>query len=100
MLVQRHQGRGQCAVEIDGRGTRTRAYPRQCDLPGDGRNGHVRLGNGNAGYAAESCEVKIDDTPGPLLQGVRRRLDGKSVVEGKSVSVRVDHGGRRYIKKK
>src|SRR3546814_11409243 len=30
----------------------------------------------------------------------RRRLDRKSVVEGKSVSVRVDLGGRRIIKKK
>src|SRR3546814_17911024 len=29
-----------------------------------------------------------------------RRADRKSVVEGKSVSVRVDHGGRRTIKKK
>src|SRR3546814_20672246 len=29
-----------------------------------------------------------------------RRLDRKSVVEGKSVSVRVDLGGRRIIKKK
>src|SRR3546814_12163252 len=27
-------------------------------------------------------------------------LDRKSVVKGKSVSVRVDHGGRRIIKKK
>src|SRR3546814_21105315 len=30
----------------------------------------------------------------------RRRPDRKSVVEGKSVSVRVDVGGRRIIKKK
>src|SRR3546814_12917163 len=30
----------------------------------------------------------------------RRRLDRKSVVSGKSVSVRVDLGGRRIIKKK
>src|SRR3546814_19123599 len=29
-----------------------------------------------------------------------RRADRKSVVSGKSVSVRVDHGGRRIIKKK
>src|SRR3546814_17890594 len=36
-------------------------------------------------------------------RGVRSRLhpqDRKSVVEGKSVYVRVDHGGRRIIKKK
>src|SRR3546814_15043518 len=30
---------------------------------------------------------------------LRRRVDRKSVVEGKSVSVRVDLGGRRIIKK-
>src|SRR3546814_18100181 len=30
----------------------------------------------------------------------RRQLDRKSVVSGKSVSVRVHHGGRRIIKKK
>src|SRR3546814_15273271 len=29
-----------------------------------------------------------------------RHSDRKSVVEGKSVSVRVDHGGRRILKKK
>src|SRR3546814_15158824 len=32
--------------------------------------------------------------------GVMQRLDRKSVVSGKSVSVRVDLGGRRIIKKK
>src|SRR3546814_11106825 len=31
---------------------------------------------------------------------IRSEGDGKSVVEGKSVSVRVDRGGRRIIKKK
>src|SRR3546814_13571657 len=36
------------------------------------------------------------------FQGVLRTtpVDRKSVVEGKSVSVRVEHGGRRCIKKK
>src|SRR3546814_12580057 len=34
------------------------------------------------------------------LRALRRRADRKSVVEGKSVSVRVDVGGRRIIKKK
>src|SRR3546814_15155415 len=33
-------------------------------------------------------------------RGVEGKLDGKSVVEGKSVSVRVDLGGRSIIKKK
>src|SRR3546814_17244840 len=33
-------------------------------------------------------------------KGINRETDRKSVVEGKSVSVRVDLGGRRIIKKK
>src|SRR3546814_13493136 len=36
----------------------------------------------------------------PVLTRVARGQDRKSVVEGKSVSVRVDLGGRRIIKKK
>src|SRR3546814_17203031 len=36
----------------------------------------------------------------PGLQTADREEDRKSVVEGKSVSVRVDLGGRRIIKKK
>src|SRR3546814_12368174 len=40
----------------------------------------------------------VDD---PMISvGAACRLDRKSVVEGKSVSVRVDLGGRRIIKKK
>src|SRR3546814_12175550 len=48
----------------------------------------------------------LADEPGcvrPAAAGVDRRLGGsdrKSVVSGKSVSVRVDLGGRRIIKKK
>src|SRR3546814_15219556 len=37
---------------------------------------------------------------GRRLRRGRRRTDRKSVVSGKSVSVRVDLGGRRIIKKK
>src|SRR3546814_14953799 len=37
---------------------------------------------------------------GPALAPMNAFLDRKSVVEGKSVSVRVDLGGRRIIKKK
>src|SRR3546814_13094296 len=36
----------------------------------------------------------------PRVDGQAPDLDRKSVVEGKSVSVRVDLGGRRIIKKK
>src|SRR3546814_12188160 len=38
--------------------------------------------------------------PGQLWERVTARIDRKSVVSGKSVSVRVDIGGRRIIKKK
>src|SRR3546814_18980555 len=41
------------------------------------------------------CDIDVVDDD--LLRRVR---DRKSVVEGKSVSVRVDSGGRRNIKKK
>src|SRR3546814_20509653 len=37
---------------------------------------------------------------GKLVHKSRSHLDRKSGVEGKSVSVRVDHGGRRSITKK
>src|SRR3546814_15051369 len=38
--------------------------------------------------------------PRVALSLALRGIDRKSVVQGKSVSVRVDHGGRRIIKKK
>src|SRR3546814_11480205 len=40
-------------------------------------------------YAEAICDLRTDP-----------RLDRKSVVQGKSVSVRGNHGGRRMIKKK
>src|SRR3546814_1590307 len=43
--------------------------------------------------------VHVDDATGAAVQQALTR-DRKSVVEGKSVSVRVDLGGRRSIKKK
>src|SRR3546814_17290307 len=39
-------------------------------------------------------------SPADLKGEAPAPLDRKSVVEGKSVSVRVDHGGRRIIKQK
>src|SRR3546814_19722161 len=42
----------------------------------------------------------LDSRAGRLFQPGVHGLDRKSVVEGKSVSVRVDLGGRRLIKKK
>src|SRR3546814_13509668 len=36
----------------------------------------------------------------PRRRSAQRRADRKSVVEGKSVAVRVDLGGRRFLKKK
>src|SRR3546814_11416127 len=64
-------------------------------------------------YPQASEAVGIDNSPAMLRRAARRAcrngrrvellerdLDRKSVVEGKSVSVRVDLGGRRLIKKK
>src|SRR3546814_18691792 len=49
--------------------------------------------------------LMIDNAPGPLWAhcfdaSEKPRVDRKSVVSGKSVSVRVDLGGRRIIQKK
>src|SRR3546814_15044894 len=40
------------------------------------------------------------ELPEGFVDGQHQPLDRKSVVEGKSVSVRVDLGGRRILKKK
>src|SRR3546814_12739354 len=42
--------------------------------------------------------VKADDTDDHVMHAEWGRIDRKSVVKGKSVSVRVDLGGRRVIK--
>src|SRR3546814_16966196 len=51
-----------------------------------------------------NCSVVVADVATPeklsCVQGITPRSDRKSVVEGKSVSVRVYLGGRRLIKKK
>src|SRR3546814_12448629 len=52
---------------------------------------------GAYGGATVYCRVAVGEEP--RSAGVRRG-DRKSVVSGKSVSVRVDLGGRRIIKKK
>src|SRR3546814_15604694 len=60
---------------------------------------------GACGVGAARCVEGLADVP-PDQQPQRRtaerdrQRDRKSVVEGKSVSVRVDLGGRRIIKKK
>src|SRR3546814_13750531 len=55
------------------------------------------IGEGSADSAVQAAE-------GPAAEGVghreRQQADRKSVVEGKSVSVRVDLGGRRTLKKR
>src|SRR3546814_19727698 len=55
--------------------------------------------------AAPSATNRCRRSPQPpprrrLSRPKSRRTDRKSVVKGKSVSVRVEHGGRRNIKKK
>src|SRR3546814_19177937 len=67
------------------------------DRVGAGLGGDVDqvLGDQRAGdRGAEQVDAFIDGI------GAEHRKDRKSVVEGKSVSVRVDLGGRRILKKK
>src|SRR3546814_21036469 len=51
---------------------------------------------------ADGFETIVLQHDEPAVNGLveRRQIDRKSVVEGKSVTVRVDLGGRRIIKKK
>src|SRR3546814_12959757 len=81
---------------------------------GGGRGDAAAEGSG-VGYPADRGRVRLQPHDGAAVSGGRRlgRLPGaaarqgagragdrKSVVEGKSVSVRVDLGGRRTLNKK
>src|SRR3546814_20617468 len=54
--------------------------------------------------AAQAEEADLDELPqaalAEVLADLRPHGDGKRGVQGKEVSVRVEHGGRRSIKKK
>src|SRR3546814_12898304 len=50
-------------------------------------------------HEARRARVEVKPRRG-FIHAVRQKADRKSVVEGTSVSVRVDLGGRRIIKKK
>src|SRR3546814_15918523 len=80
------------------------------DLPAGGRDpvlpADVRAAPGLAGDCPRlpigTEDPALAGPPDPPAAGVRRhdrRLDRKSVVYGTSVSVRVDLGGRRILKK-
>src|SRR3546814_16071856 len=59
---------------------------------------HAQVGDGRrAALIFMGLQLAVPRPGGKVL---RLRRDRKSVVEGKSVSVRVDLGGRRLIKKK
>src|SRR3546814_18595933 len=53
-----------------------------------------------AGWLVIGALAGLDSAPGSAMVVVPGLIDRKSVVSGKSVSVRVDLGGRRIIKKK
>src|SRR3546814_14225116 len=90
---------------------------RQLLHDGSGRTGRCRDSVPDAGVVARNTRCvdggKLGPQIGPLLGGDRQgthlsrqaerlgrgQRDRKSVVSGKSVSVRVDLGGRRIIKK-
>src|SRR3546814_15183328 len=67
------------------------------DRRGDGRCGSGRNGIG----AVSRCRVRaaVDKAVNSCILQPHMRPDRKSVVSGKGVSVRVDLGGRRFIKK-
>src|SRR3546814_10955897 len=60
----------------------------------------IALGTNTDPYQPVESRLKITRSLLEVLKETRHPLDRKSVVEGKSESVRVDLGGRRIIKKK
>src|SRR3546814_11949763 len=69
----------------------------QAEIEG-ARNDRFRRRNRHE-WPADSCAYRPADRTG-VVHRPRPDPDRQSVVEGKSVSVRVDLGGRRIIKKK
>src|SRR3546814_8780433 len=61
---------------------------------------NATLGNTIANEVVSRLELVVAQRSGDRAVCVAKTRDRKSVVEGKSVSVRVDLGGRRVIKKK
>src|SRR3546814_13245969 len=55
---------------------------------------------GSGSKVAKVVMLTMEPERWRCMTGVTSRVDRKSVVSGKSVSVRVDLGGRRIIKKK
>src|SRR3546814_16987626 len=80
------------------RGARGADHERPHVAVGARLRGRRPAGRAAAPHLALADEGAGPGGGGPACRGARR--DRKSVVEGKSVSVRVDLGGRRIIKKK
>src|SRR3546814_10274101 len=59
-----------------------------------------RAAAGLADTDTDPRDQQLPEIPGAAAHHGERAPDRKSDVEGKSVSVRVDHGGSRIIKKK
>src|SRR3546814_13839852 len=74
-------------------------YRHEFDRPA-GRSAQLLHPEDVAGYRARRPDREQPDVRRPRRVELQARSDRKSVVEGKSVSVRVDLGGRRIIKKK
>src|SRR3546814_11545749 len=82
------------------RASRSTTGPDQCFAPlGEVGDLAAPIGHARPGIRARRL---IRNTPAAAitLSWIQLQLDRKSGVEGKSVSVRVDLGGRRHIKKK
>src|SRR3546814_18493437 len=70
-----------------------------------GQSDLIRITSGQASLTGIALKVGQENGNGGYVLNhdytiVETGEDRKSVVEGKSVSVRVDRGGRRFIKKK
>src|SRR3546814_18326276 len=74
-------------------------WPRVLEVRGEVYMPRAGFEKYNEQASASEGKIKPLVNPRNAAAGSLRQLDRKSVVEGKSVSVRVDLGGRRMIKK-
>src|SRR3546814_19120521 len=84
-----------------------RRFPVVVRLPEDLRTDLDRLGNlpvplasGASVPLSELAEISLAAAPNQISRENGKRRDRKNVVEGRCVSVRVDLGGTRLLKKK
>src|SRR3546814_11224390 len=87
-----------CSSDLEGRQQRAREQQQGVERPDVGEAERQPVGAGEQ----RALDRRHEDAGGDEEEddGEHREGDRKSVVEGRSVSVRVDPGGRRIIKEK